>query len=123
MRDAYKEAARTVDRRLAAVLEASGLTGTEWTWEEDGISDLDKRKLLFVPASVPSGKQQGDFLAWLEAFTCTDSVTSEARPPLNALLAVVCCALAVRPGARSKTAVPSLCAMPATVAMRVLPSK
>jgi len=72
MRDRYNAAASTVDRRLAAVQAASGLTGTEWTWEEEGVSDVNKRKLLFVPTSVPSGKQQGDFLAWLGAFPCNE---------------------------------------------------
>jgi hypothetical protein len=64
----YKAAVTAANRRLEAALE-EGLTRAEWTWE---LSAVSKPKFLFVPASVPSGKNQNDFLTLLEAFTCKE---------------------------------------------------
>lgn len=55
---------------MAAALEAAGMPEVRWEREAEGISPINARRHIFLPASVAADKTVADIRAWMEAFAC-----------------------------------------------------
>lgn len=87
----YPPHAAAVDRGLAAALEAAGMPEVRWEPEAEGISPINARRLLFLPASVAAGKTMADFRAWMEVFACGRCEKPEAATRQCAGCAALLC--------------------------------
>lgn len=83
--------AQKAEVELTAALEAGRVPYAQWKWETEGLSHVNARRLLFVPASVSAGKTMADFRAWVEAFACTDCHRSGAATNQCAVCGILLC--------------------------------
>ena len=68
-REKYAEHAQAVQEALESLLEEAGLEGVQWRFLRGRWSG---GTVEFVLSSVPLGKTMDDFVAWAEAFACSD---------------------------------------------------